>query len=106
MLLLSLGVALATSAFLSQTFQLAVTQPWFGAQNVNVTAPSWLRRGLPVASQTISRVRNSERMFLQTSRCNAYQGHHTISLKSRTKPGSTSSPDKLVGDDKTSLSCP
>lgn len=48
MLPLSLGVAIATGNFLSQTYQLAVTQPWFGAQNVDVTAPSWLRGGLPL----------------------------------------------------------
>jgi len=50
MLPLSLGVAIATSNFLSQTYQLAVTQPWFGAQNVDVTAPSWLRGGLPLGN--------------------------------------------------------
>lgn len=48
MLPLSLGIALATGSFLSQTYQLAVTQPWFGAQNVNVTAPSWLRGSIPL----------------------------------------------------------
>jgi urea transport system permease protein len=46
---LSLGIAGATGAFLGQTYQLAVTQPWFGAQNVDVTAPQWLRGGLPLA---------------------------------------------------------
>ncbi len=50
MFALSLGVAIATANFLSQTYQLAVTQPWFGAQNVDVTAPSWLRGGLPLGS--------------------------------------------------------
>ncbi len=50
MLPLSLGVAIATSNFLSQTYQLAVTKPWFGAQNVDVTAPSWLRGGLPLGN--------------------------------------------------------
>ncbi|MEC4816166.1 MAG: branched-chain amino acid ABC transporter permease [Scytonema sp. PMC 1069.18] len=45
-LLLSIGVAIATSNFLSETYQLAVTQPWFGAQNVDVTAPSWLQSGI------------------------------------------------------------
>lgn len=48
MLPLSLGIAFATGAFLSQTYKLAVTQPWFGAQNVNVTAPSWLQGSLPL----------------------------------------------------------
>lgn len=50
MLPLSLGVAWATSSFLGQTYKLAVTQPWFGAQNVDVTAPSWLRGGLPLGN--------------------------------------------------------
>jgi len=50
MLPLSLAVAIASSNFLSQTYQLAVTQPWFGAQNVDVTAPSWLRGGLPLGN--------------------------------------------------------
>ena len=37
---LSLGISWAVSAFLGQTYKLAVTQPWFGAQNVDVTAPA------------------------------------------------------------------
>ncbi|NET56553.1 MAG: urea ABC transporter permease subunit UrtB [Symploca sp. SIO2E6] len=48
MLPLSLGIAIATGSLLSQIFKLAVTKPWFGAQNVDVTAPSWLRGGLPI----------------------------------------------------------
>ncbi|MDZ8226313.1 MULTISPECIES: ABC transporter permease subunit [unclassified Nostoc] len=44
--LLSLGVTIATGNLLSQTYQLAVTQPWFGAQNVDVTAPTWLQGGM------------------------------------------------------------
>jgi urea transport system permease protein len=48
MLPLSLGVAAVASSILSQTYQLAVTKPWFGAQNVNVTAPKWLRGNLPI----------------------------------------------------------
>ncbi len=49
-ILLPLSIAISTvvSLLLSQTFQLAVTQPWFGAQNVDVTAPAWLRGGLPI----------------------------------------------------------
>jgi urea transport system permease protein len=41
--ILSAGISVATGLVLSQTYKLAVTQPWFGAQNVNVTAPGWLR---------------------------------------------------------------
>jgi urea transport system permease protein len=48
MLPLSLGIAIAVGNILSQTYKLAVTQPWFGAQNVDVSAPKWLRGGLPV----------------------------------------------------------
>ncbi len=49
-ILLPLSIAISTiaSIFLGQTFKLAVTQPWFGAQNVDVTAPAWLRGGLPI----------------------------------------------------------
>ncbi|HEY9799480.1 MAG TPA: urea ABC transporter permease subunit UrtB [Leptolyngbyaceae cyanobacterium] len=43
---LSLGVTITIGNLLSQTYQLAVTQPWFGAQNVDVTAPSWLQTGI------------------------------------------------------------
>lgn len=50
MLPISLGVAITTGNLLSQTYKLAVTQPWFGAQNVDVTAPKWLRGGLPIGS--------------------------------------------------------
>ena len=50
MLPLSLLVAIAVGNFLSQTYKLAVTQPWFGAQNVDVTAPRWLRGGLPLGN--------------------------------------------------------
>ncbi|MFN6516011.1 MAG: ABC transporter permease subunit [Nostoc sp. CreGUA01] len=46
LLLLSLGITIITGNLLSQTYQLAVTQPWFGAQNVDVTAPTWLQAGM------------------------------------------------------------
>ncbi|MCL1466566.1 branched-chain amino acid ABC transporter permease [Argonema galeatum A003/A1] len=48
MLLLSGAISAVTGALLSQTFKLAVNKPWFGAQNVDVTAPKWLRGGLPL----------------------------------------------------------
>jgi urea transport system permease protein len=47
---LSLGISWAVSAFLGETYKLAVTQPWFGAQNVDVTAPAWLRGGIPLGT--------------------------------------------------------
>ncbi|MBH8564730.1 branched-chain amino acid ABC transporter permease [Nostoc sp. CENA67] len=49
LLLLSLGVTITTCNLLSQTYQLTVTQPWFGAQNVDVTAPTWLQDGISLA---------------------------------------------------------
>lgn len=48
MLPLCLAVSGVTGFILSQTFKLAVTKPWFGAQNVDVTAPAWLRGGVKV----------------------------------------------------------
>jgi len=48
MLVLSGAISAVTGALLSQTFKLAVNKPWFGAQNVDVTAPKWLRGGLPL----------------------------------------------------------
>ncbi len=47
---LSIGISLTASAFLGQTYKLAVTKPWFGAQNQDVTAPSWLRGGIPIGN--------------------------------------------------------
>jgi urea transport system permease protein len=47
---LSLGISWAVSAFLGETYKLAVTKPWFGAQNVDVTAPAWLRGGIPLGT--------------------------------------------------------
>lgn len=47
---ITLGIAIVAGRFLADTYRLAVTQPWFGAQNVDVSAPSWLRGGLPVGN--------------------------------------------------------
>lgn len=44
--ILSLGLTSTICNLLSQTYKLAVTQPWFGAQNIDVTAPSWLQTGM------------------------------------------------------------
>jgi urea transport system permease protein len=43
---LSLAITITTGNLLSQTYQQAVMQPWFGAQNVDVTAPTWLQSGI------------------------------------------------------------
>jgi urea transport system permease protein len=48
MLPLSIAISAAVSIFLAQTYSLTITKPWFGAQNVDVTAPEWLRGGLPI----------------------------------------------------------
>jgi urea transport system permease protein len=45
---ISAGLSFAVGALLAQTYKLSVTQPWFGAQNQDVTAPSWLRGGIPL----------------------------------------------------------
>lgn len=45
---ISLGIALAVGNVLGNTYKLTVTKPWFGALNVDVTAPSWLRGGIQV----------------------------------------------------------
>lgn len=46
---ISAAIAFFTGSLAGDTYKLAVTQPWFGAQNVNVSAPAWLRGRLPIA---------------------------------------------------------
>lgn len=48
LLSLSTGIAIAAATLMGQTFKLAVTKAWFGTQGVDVTAPRWLRGGLPM----------------------------------------------------------
>jgi urea transport system permease protein len=50
LLALSAGIAWAVGSVLAQTYGLAMTKPWFGAQNVDVTAPRWLLGGLPIGN--------------------------------------------------------
>ncbi len=57
MVVLCGAIARAVSDSLGQTYKLAVTQPWFGAQNQDVTAPKWLRGGLPMGDFQLSYVR-------------------------------------------------
>ena len=54
---LAAGIAWAVAAFWGQTYELAVTKPWFGAQNVDVTAPGWLRGGLRLGTYQLPYVR-------------------------------------------------
>ncbi|MEM9136563.1 MAG: branched-chain amino acid ABC transporter permease [Cyanobacteria bacterium P01_F01_bin.42] len=44
----SSAIALTVSGALGQQYKLDFTQPWFGTQGVDVTAPPWLRGGLPI----------------------------------------------------------
>ena len=46
----SAGIAIATSVLLGNLLPQPFAKPWFGAQNVDVTAPSWMQGGLPVGS--------------------------------------------------------
>ncbi|MFS8969748.1 urea ABC transporter permease subunit UrtB [Synechococcus sp. 'PEA 65AY6A-5F PE A'] len=50
LLVLSTAIAAVGGRVLAQTYALAVTQPWFGAQNKDVTAPRWLGGGIPVGN--------------------------------------------------------
>ncbi|MBF2083958.1 urea ABC transporter permease subunit UrtB [Thermoleptolyngbya sp. C42_A2020_037] len=50
LLALSGAIALVAGNVLARTYGLAVTQPWFGAQNKDVTAPAWLRGGIPLGN--------------------------------------------------------
>ncbi|WOB42839.1 urea ABC transporter permease subunit UrtB [Thermoleptolyngbya oregonensis NK1-22] len=50
LLALSGAIALVAGNLLARTYGLAVTQPWFGAQNKDVTAPAWLRGGIPLGN--------------------------------------------------------
>jgi urea transport system permease protein len=48
---------LVVSNVVGDKFKLAVTQPWFGAQNVDVTAPAWLLGGLPIGNDQLPSTR-------------------------------------------------
>lgn len=47
---LSTGIAWTVAGFLGQIYKLPVTKPWFGAQNVDVTAPGWLQGGVKLGT--------------------------------------------------------
>ncbi len=47
---LSATIGVVSGILLGRQFRLAVTKPWFGAQNVDVTAPEWLREGLALGN--------------------------------------------------------
>ncbi|MFN4194967.1 MAG: ABC transporter permease subunit [Thermosynechococcus sp.] len=46
LLVLSVGIGLTAGLLVGGAVGLAMTKPWFGAQGVDVTAPSWLRGGV------------------------------------------------------------
>ncbi len=48
--LLAGAISLFVSNTLTATYKLAFTKPWFGTQGVDVTAPKWLRGGLPLGT--------------------------------------------------------
>ncbi|MBN8559643.1 MULTISPECIES: ABC transporter permease subunit [Leptolyngbya] len=54
---ISAGIALSLGNYLGQAYGLLMTKPWFGAQNVDVTAPRWLRGGLSIADTQLSYAR-------------------------------------------------
>jgi len=45
---ISIGIAVGTGILINNTDATALTKPWFSARNVDVTAPEWLRGGLPI----------------------------------------------------------
>ena len=47
---LSAAISLLVGSLLGKSFGLVATKPWFGAQNVDVTAPKWLQGGLPIGN--------------------------------------------------------
>lgn len=48
---ISLGLAIGTGSLLGKISQTAgLIKPWFSARNVDVTAPAWLRGGLPLGN--------------------------------------------------------
>lgn len=47
-ILLVLSIGIATTVGLLLSGQSALAKPWFSARNVDVTAPAWLRGGIPV----------------------------------------------------------
>jgi urea transport system permease protein len=47
-IVLSGAIATVTGLLINQTKQDSLIRPWFSARNVDVTAPAWLRGGLPL----------------------------------------------------------
>jgi urea transport system permease protein len=47
---LSVAISLIVGTLVGKSFGLTATKPWFGAQNVDVSAPKWLQGGLPIGN--------------------------------------------------------
>ncbi|MBL1211491.1 urea ABC transporter permease subunit UrtB [Geminocystis sp. GBBB08] len=47
---LSGAIAILTGILINNSQNLALTKPWFSARNVDVTAPAWLRGGIPLGA--------------------------------------------------------
>ncbi|HEY9646277.1 MAG TPA: urea ABC transporter permease subunit UrtB [Chroococcidiopsis sp.] len=54
---LSSAISFTVGAVLAKTYALVVTKPWFGATNQDVTAPKWLRGGIPIGDYQLSSTR-------------------------------------------------
>lgn len=47
---LASSIAIITGILINNTKNQAFTRPWFSARNVDVTAPAWLRGGIPIGT--------------------------------------------------------
>ena len=54
---LSLAIAGVIGLLIYQSQQMALINPWFSARNVDVTAPAWLKGGLPLGSFQVPYIR-------------------------------------------------
>lgn len=57
---ISAGIGVTVALVMGQIYKLSITQPWFGAQNKDVTAPKWLRGGIPIGDYQLP----SARLFI------------------------------------------
>ncbi|WP_204137739.1 branched-chain amino acid ABC transporter permease [Halomicronema sp. CCY15110] len=55
-LMLSGAIAIITGILINQSGNTTLSRAWFGARNVDVTAPSWLRGGVSVSGEVASQL--------------------------------------------------
>ncbi|RZM83002.1 branched-chain amino acid ABC transporter permease [Leptolyngbya iicbica LK] len=55
-LMLSGAIAIVTGIVINQSGNTNLIRPWFGARNVDVTAPSWLRGGVSISGEFASQL--------------------------------------------------